>query len=501
MNNGLDGYIVYSEGSNRRKTPIGVVSNNYDCMSTTNYIPKRIKEFAVGIEDKRFYKHKGVDIRGIARAAVVNIKHRKIKQGGSTITQQLARNLLRNNEKTVSRKVKEVIKAIQIENNYSKEEILDLYFNNVYFGNNLWGIRTAGLYYFGKETENLTHPELLYLLTILRGPNYYKDNQEEAHKRYILNNNTLKEEGIISPQKYEKHIKILFSPQNNVLENIRNVTAQYILKEKNVKKKSFISTLDTKTQKIVRSFVADSKYSTSVIAIRNKQVISVASSYGNDYPFISKTNLGSTLKPFLYCFLRDNGTAKIEKFCATTNVLDWEVREAGYYGELLNLEEALFHSNNNAFINAVSKQGIENSFDFLSTILSRELDEFYPSSILGATKNGISLYELAFAYSVFFDFSNLSEVKQECLQILNSIFKDKTGLNIENIFLKTGTTNDNNDRFVIFRDAETTYAALRNENPITDKTKDGSLIKSVSKFIKTNYNSLFTNKKTNYKWS
>ncbi|MDR0802747.1 transglycosylase domain-containing protein [Fluviicola sp.] len=496
MDKELDGYIVYSEENNKRKIPVGVVSNTYECISTIDDIPKQIKDFTVGIEDKRFYKHKGIDVRGIARATIANIKHRKIKQGGSTITQQLARNLLRNNEKTISRKVKETIKAIQIEKHYSKEEILNLYFNNVYFGNNLWGIRTAGLYYFGKETENLTPPELLYLLTILRGPNYYKNNQEETYKRYILNNNILKKEGIISSKKYDKNIKVLFSPQNNILEKITTTAAQYILKEKNVKKKSFISTLDIRIQRTVRSFVKESKYPTSIIAIKNKQVVAVASSYGNDYPFISKTNVGSTLKPFLYCFLRNNGISKDEKFSTTKNLLDWEVREVEYYGNFLNLEEALFHSNNNAFINAACKQGIENSFDFLSQILNRELDDFYPSSILGATKNGISLYELAFVYSVFFDFSNLSEIQSECLQVLNRIFRAKTDLNVENVFLKTGTTNNNAERLAIFRDTTTTYAVLRNENPINDNTKDGSFMKSIKDLCK----SLFKHNKSDYKW-
>ncbi len=108
-----------------------------------------------------------------------------------------------------------------------------------------------------------------------------------------------------------------------------------------------------------------------------------------------------------------------------------------------------------------------------------------------------SLYELAFAYSTFFDFSSLSEIQKECLQILNRIFKDKTSLNIENVFLKTGTTNDNAERLAIFRNADTTFAILRNENPINDATKEGSFMKSIENL----YKSRFKNNKSNYKWS
>jgi membrane peptidoglycan carboxypeptidase len=183
LKNEFDGFVIYCNDE-KRPQPFGVITNNYQCRAVTEYVPSRIKEFLVQIEDKRFFKHSGVDLKGIIRASAENIRACKIVQGGSTITQQLARNLLGDNRKSIPRKIKEVLKAIELEKNYSKDEILNLYFNNVYFGKNLIGIRSAGLYYFGKEVESLTQPELLYLLTILRGPNYYLKFPEKSIRRY-----------------------------------------------------------------------------------------------------------------------------------------------------------------------------------------------------------------------------------------------------------------------------------------------------------------------------
>ena len=206
MSSDLEGYVIYCKDTDKA-TPIGVASENYECKATTDYIPNRLKEFLVEIEDKRFYEHKGIDYRGTTRALIENIKARKIVQGGSTITQQLARNLLNDNKKTISRKLRETLKAIEIESQYSKDEILNLYFNNVYFGKNLSGLRTAGLYYFGKEVVELNQSELLYLLTILRGPNYYARRPEIAISRFKFISNTLYKRNLISKNRNRKNLK------------------------------------------------------------------------------------------------------------------------------------------------------------------------------------------------------------------------------------------------------------------------------------------------------
>lgn len=482
MKNELDGYVIYCKDSDR-ETPLGVVSESYDCQALSDYVPTRLKKFLVEIEDKRFYSHNGIDFKGISRAIVENLKAGCIVQGGSTISQQLARNIIRDTRKTVTRKLKETIKAIQIEKQFSKDEILNLYFNNVYFGKNIWGLRTAGLYYFGKEVEKLTQTELLYLLTILRGPNYYTKRLEITQKRYKTINNILLERKVISKSRFQKNIKSKLTISETQLSSFKNAAIPFIANRIDERKKTIISSIDYKTQEFARKFVAESKYPVSIIALRKGKIIGFSSSYGTDYPFISKSNVGSTLKPFLFCHLRENGISEFEKFDAFNNNLDWAVREVGYYKSQLNIQEALFFSNNNSFLNAASKVGFETNLKFLSDIFSKPETDFFPSSVLGATKSGISLYELALAYSSYFNPTSLTDIKTECLSILNKVFYEKLGLNIENAFLKTGTTNDNKERFAVLGNADLVYAILRNENELNDLSKEGSFMNQISRNV------------------
>ena len=482
MKNELHGYVIYCKNSDR-ETPLGVVSDSYECKALSEYIPNCLKNFLVEIEDRRFYKHNGIDFKGISRALIENIKAGSIVQGGSTISQQLARNIIRDTSKTITRKLKETIKALQIEKEYSKDEILNLYFNNVYFGKNIWGLRAAGLFYFGKEVEKLTQSELLYLLTILRGPNYYSKRTEIALKRYKTINNILYDRKVISQSRFKKNVKSKLNIIETNLSNIKNASIPFISNQIDTKTKTITTSIDLKMQKFAKQFTTESKYPVSIIAIRKGKVICFASSYGTDYPFISKSNVGSTLKPFLYCHLRNNGLSEFQNFDAYKNILNLEVREVGYYKSQLNIQEALFYSDNNAFLNAASLTDIENNLKFLSDTFEKTDTDFYPSSILGATKNGISLFELTLAYSNYFDPNNLTEIKAECLTILKKIFYDKLGFKIENAFLKTGTTNNNKERYAVLGNADLTFAVLRNENEINDESKEGGFMNQISKNI------------------
>lgn len=482
MENELDGYVVYCKDSEKDK-PLGIVSDSYECNAYSYYIPTHLKSFLVEIEDKRFHSHRGIDYKGITRAIIENIKVGAIIQGGSTISQQLARNLIRDNRISAKRKIKEAIKAIQIEKKYSKEEILNLYFKNIYFGKNIWGLRAAGLYYFGKEVENLTQTEQLYLLTILRGPNFYDKSPEITKKRYRIINNILFERDVISKSRFQKNIKSTPIISKTQLSSIKNASIPFISNYIDTNKKTIKSSIDLKTQEFTKQFVAESKYPVSIIAIRNGKVIGFESSYGTDYPFISKSNVGSTLKPFLYCFLRDNGVSEFEEFDAYKNNLNLKVREVAYYKSKLNIKEALFYSNNNVFLNASHKIGLVNNLKFIATLFNKPETDLFPSSILGATKNGISLYELALAYSSYFNHNNLNDIKIECLKILNKIFIEKLGLKIEDAFLKTGTTNLNKERYAVLGNPDLTFAILRNENEINDESKEGSFMNQISKNI------------------
>ncbi len=133
-------------------------------------IPIHVQEAIVAIEDERFFDHPGIDIAGLARAAYTNIRTRRISQGGSTITQQLARNLFLSHERTFNRKFQEMAYTVHLERQFSKDEILEKYLNTIYFGRGAYGIEAAALTYFNKNAQALTLAEGAFLVGIPQRP-------------------------------------------------------------------------------------------------------------------------------------------------------------------------------------------------------------------------------------------------------------------------------------------------------------------------------------------
>lgn len=136
-------------------------------------LPKHIGNAVIAVEDRRFYKHCGVDIIGIFRAIYTNIVHRRIVQGGSTLTQQLAKNLFLSPSKSLKRKVQEFILALWLEKKFTKKQILSIYLNRVYFGSCAYGIDAAAYRYFGKKAKQLTLYEAAKLAGVLKAPSLY----------------------------------------------------------------------------------------------------------------------------------------------------------------------------------------------------------------------------------------------------------------------------------------------------------------------------------------
>lgn len=136
-------------------------------------IPKDLQNAFIAAEDVRFYQHIGIDPRGILRAVWSNITNREVSEGGSTITQQLAKNALLTQERTLKRKIQEAVLALQIERQYSKTEILEMYLNQIYFGQGAYGVQAAAQVYFGKNVEQLNLAECAMLAGIPKSPNYY----------------------------------------------------------------------------------------------------------------------------------------------------------------------------------------------------------------------------------------------------------------------------------------------------------------------------------------
>jgi penicillin-binding protein 1A len=170
---GFDGSVLATRGE--------MAGANVALKDLPPYLPKAF----IAIEDRRFYSHYGVDPLGILRAAITNVLHRGVSQGGSTLTQQLAKNLFLTQERTLQRKLQEVELALWLERKHSKSEILELYLNRVYFGSGAYGVEAAAQRYFGKSAKNVTLAEAAMLAGLVKSPSRLAPNRnpEGAEKR------------------------------------------------------------------------------------------------------------------------------------------------------------------------------------------------------------------------------------------------------------------------------------------------------------------------------
>ena len=167
---------------------IAEFSEEKRAMLPLSSIPLDLQNAAIAMEDKNFFKHWGISPKGMARALLRDIIHIRMAQGGSTITQQLSRNIFLHREKTLLRKIKEMVLALQIERNFSKQEILQMYFNQVYLGS-VYGVQSAAELYFGKNVQELNLAECALLVGILPNPGRFSpfSNPEKAKlRRYLV---------------------------------------------------------------------------------------------------------------------------------------------------------------------------------------------------------------------------------------------------------------------------------------------------------------------------
>ena len=177
-----------------------------DNFTKVNEVPDIFIKAVVAVEDKRFYEHNGVDLLSIGRAIVTNIKTFDLTEGGSTITQQIAKNLYFTQAKHFSRKVAEVYVALDIEKNYSKDEILEIYINTNFYGSGYYGIYDAAEGYYEKEPSELTDYEATLLAGVPNAPSVYSPrvNLSLAEQRQSVVLEKMVESGYITQEKADK---------------------------------------------------------------------------------------------------------------------------------------------------------------------------------------------------------------------------------------------------------------------------------------------------------
>lgn len=188
-------------------------------------IPKHTQEAVIATEDKEFYKHPGFSLRGIVRSVLINFSQKEIVAGGSTITQQLVKNALLSSRRDFLRKYQELILAQEIERRYTKDEILEMYLNSVYFGEGAFGIAEAAKNYFGKEPKNLTLAESAMLTGVLPAPTQYSPvsgNKQKAIERQEIVLDAMEELGYITATQKNTALKenIIYSSASSDLNQI-----------------------------------------------------------------------------------------------------------------------------------------------------------------------------------------------------------------------------------------------------------------------------------------
>ncbi len=458
----FEGYVLYGINNKNRYSPVGVVTEDgrRKAKCSLSNIPKSLVEKLIQIEDVRFYKHFGIDFKAIGRATLENIKAKKIVQGGSTITQQLARNLFHDNSISLFRKFREILFAIYLEFRYSKEKIIELYFNSVFWGTNIYGLRSASLHYFGKEVNKISNSEETKLLTLLRGPNYYLKQKEAYKKRLNMLNRKLFQSNIQSKKAFTKNLNSSLNLQQNKMDVFRKESVPFITDSIDNISFSIYTTLNKKLQEQLSKSVLRQKIPLSIVVIIDGKVRAISSTHGSNHPFLYKSNVGSTLKPFIYTILRKFGLDGDEQIPINNgNVYNWSIREATKNNfNHLTLKRALLLSNNNAFVNASIEIGLSKVLQEIKQLIPSQ-PSLSPSIILGASPKGISLYELTLLYNNFFK-ENSDEIINECRNILNETLSKRLNLKIEAGYLKTGTTNDFKQRFAIFGTGNTTIGFL-----------------------------------------
>lgn len=201
------GYDMYKEAI--QETPLE--EKVEEIKSKANYtkiseLPQMYLDAVISVEDHRFYKHSGIDVIAIGRALINDIKAMDFVEGGSTITQQIAKNEYFTQEKRITRKIAEVFMAFEIEKKYSKNEILELYINTIYFGNGYYNIKDACKGYFGKSPNEMTAGECIMLADIPNAPSVYnpKENLKLAKERQKQVADKMVEYGYLSKEKEDE---------------------------------------------------------------------------------------------------------------------------------------------------------------------------------------------------------------------------------------------------------------------------------------------------------
>lgn len=388
-------------------------------------LPDFVLDAFVNAEDKRFYSHNGYDLKRIIKAGLVNIVSKSKSQGASTISQQLIKNALLSNEKTYGRKIKEIVLSIQMEKEFSKDEILEMYLNTIYFGSNAYGIENASNLYFNKSAKDLNLNEACCLAGIIKSPSHYspKSNYQNSIKRRNIIAKLMLESGDISQKEYEEVVNspiAISSNSNNdfsyeeeaiyeacQLLNINErdlINKEYeIITFKDKELQNAVSKASQATIKQAETLTNSNLDSLSIVADNEGHVLAYYSNSNYDLHNL-KRQPASTLKPLaVYLPAISNNIIS-----SATPILDEKINYSGFepnnadglFHGYVSAKDALAHSYNIPAVKTLDCLGIKKSKDMLTNLgINISKSDANLSLALGAVKNGVEIMDLISAYT------------------------------------------------------------------------------------------------------
>jgi len=411
-------------------------------------LPAYLVEALVAVEDTRFFEHHGVNPDAIIRAILTDIKARKFVEGGSTLTQQLIKNKLLSNEKKLARKLKEAILALKIERELTKEQILERYLNEIYFGNGYYGVKTASKGFFHKELNQLTLKESAILVGLPNAPSYL--NPAKHYKRALSRANSvlyrMRSIGWLSEIEYIKAIKE--SPKvykNSLTQNIAPYVVDEVLRRFKGKLNDIrtggykiYTTIDMNHQKIAKDAL---NYAYNKILKSNKEnpnkstlnagFLSVENKTGDILSMVGGVNYsksafnritqtvrqpGSSFKPFIYQTALDMGYNPATKLTDLSRTFQyykgnkrmiWSPKnyEGNFKGEI-TLRESLIHSRNLATVNLVYDLGVQT---IRKRLKSLDIPHIPRDMSISLGNLGLSPLKMAQIFSAFANYGHIIE--------------------------------------------------------------------------------------------
>ena len=422
----INGNVIYTTLSEERRIPVNI-----------DKIPKHVQKAFIAIEDNRFYEHGGIDYRGTARALVSTLSGREV-QGGSTITQQLAKNAFLTQERSIIRKINEAFIAKELEHKYTKDEILSMYLNRIYFGQGAYGIESASMYYFDKHVQNLDIAEAATLAAIPKSPNYYNpfENPQESKKRQELVIDQMVKYGFITADQaaQAKAKKMVYSTSHKAKNDPRgyffDMISQKVIEEVGADALykgglKIYTTLDMDMQKAAEkamrhlpSYYTDGKKLTqpqmALAAVDPKTGYVKAMIGGRGQDKFNRATLavrqpGSAFKPFVYLTAMQNGftPASIIEDKEEEFAKGWKPQNSDmqWHGKV-SLRTALKRSFNVPTIKLAREVGVDKivanaeKMGISTLVDSGAYSDVNLAMALGGLSKGVNPLEMASAYGV-----------------------------------------------------------------------------------------------------